>query len=137
MGVAYYPVFQDGVDEWTVDIDGKCLAQAGQLVDSVCRKASVEPFGEFCAASANDFIIHVLGGDPDDPSTYDASQVLAETWFDAQRGLETVRVLLEYVRSGSGDIDNRDGVLQDLVGFETALNEAVQRGTGWRLGVDY
>src|SRR5688572_10830107 len=99
MGVAFYPVFEDGSGGWTDDINGKCLARAADLFDKRCKKASIPTLYDFFSMSRETMIEELLGGDPDDPSTFDESKLPEEHWHDAAIGLKTVRFLLEFLRS--------------------------------------
>ena len=143
MGVAYYPVFEDTAVEWPNDINGKCLARASTKLDRVCKRASVPTLCDFFAVSRDEFIAEALGGDPEDPATFDESQVPPERWFGADEGLRSVRLLVGYVREHRHDFAEYnpaglpDCVLGDLEAFEQALAAASANDIRWRLAIDY
>lgn len=135
MGVAFYPVFEDR-DDWPDDINGKCLARAADLFDKPCKKAATATLYDFFSMSRDTMIAELLGGDPDDPSTYDESKLPEEHWHDAALGLKTVRFLLEFVRSNSNLFTDCVCVLEDLEAFERHLSRAAAQNIRWHLAID-
>lgn len=135
MGVAIYPVLEDGSAGWTNRIEGKSLARAVEVLDRRAKKCKARTLFFFYSWSREEAIIEQLGGDPDDPSTFDESQILLGKWYDPTEGLVTVRVLLEYVRSCGDKIDHVRHVIEDLEEFERVLSRAAAGGVRWYLGL--
>jgi hypothetical protein len=137
MGVAFYPVFEDGSGEWVEYVAGKCLARAADELEKPCQRASLPTLYDFFSMSRNDMIAELLGGDPDDPTTFDASKLPEEHWFEAATGLDTVRCLLEFVRSKVDSAPEYRCVCDDLEAFERNLIKAAETNVRWHLGIDY
>ena len=93
MGVAIFPVVEDGTGGWTDRINGKCLAKAVDVFDKVAKRRKFPKLFSFYSWSREDAIIEQLGGDPEDPSTFDESEIPAGRWFSPAEGLITVRCL--------------------------------------------
>lgn len=142
MGTAFFPVFEDAESYFPDDINGKCLARAANLLDKHCKAQAVPTLCDFFSVSRDTMIIEVLDGDPDDPTSYDASQLPEEHWFGTEAGLRTVRLLIDYVRENNSRftefdwIGLPDCVLGDLKAFEKHLTAAAKRGTRWHLVID-
>ena len=137
MGVAYYPVFEGSDAGWPEDINGKCLSRADKHFEKVCRKNSVSTLLEFFSMSRDQIIAELLNGDPDDPSTYDESNMTPEHWHDPAEGLKTIRVLLDFVKANANQFADADCVREDLEAFEKALRWAEMNGVRWHLAMDY
>jgi hypothetical protein len=135
MGVAIYPVVEDGSGGWTERLDAKCLARAVEALDKIAKKRRVSPLFKFYSWSREDAIIEQLGGDPDDPSSYDESKIIPGKWFTADDGLATVRALLEYVRADGDGLEDRERVQSDLEEFERVLQHAAETNVRWYLGM--
>jgi hypothetical protein len=132
MGVAYYPVFEDGSGGWADDINGKCLAQSADLLERIAKQVGVPGLNHFYSMTRAQMICDLQDGDPDDPSTYDESRIPQEIWHEASAGLRTVRALLDNL---SGDCEGT-GIREDLQAFERYLADAVGRNVRWHLVVD-
>ncbi len=136
MGVAFYPVFEGGSVRSANDINGKCLARAADLFDKPCQQASLPTLYDFFSMSRDTMIAELLGGDPDDPSTYDESKLPDEHWYAAALGLRTVRFLLEFVITNASRFADYDCVREDLEAFERSLSHAAEQNIRWHLAID-
>jgi len=135
MGVAIYPVLEDGSGGWTNRINGKCLSHAVKVLDKIAKKRKVPQLFSFYSWSREDAIIEQLGGDPEDPSTFDESKIIPGRWFSATDGLVTIRALLEYMTSDGSGIANPQFVQEDLEELERVLANAAANGVRWYLGM--
>jgi hypothetical protein len=136
MGVAFFAVFEDGSGGWCDDINGKCLARAADILDRVAKMHKVPTLYEYFSMTRDQAISELLGGDPDDPTSYAADKVPEETWYDSQEGLRTVRILLDHVRNHELPIEHLKDVIDDLEAFERYLADAASRGIRWHLAID-
>lgn len=134
MGVEFFPTFEDGK---SVDMSGKALARAADVFDSVAKRFKVPNLYDFFSMGQDQMIAELLDGNPDDPTSYDASKLPPEHWHDAKDGLRTISALLEYMRIDGSGIDDRDAVLADLEAFRENLAHAVERGVRWHLSIYY
>jgi hypothetical protein len=89
MGVSMYPVLNADVDWWDLNIDGKALAAAAELLEKIAKKRKVKRLFDFFSMAYEDAIADILGGDPDDPSTFDEAEVPHEQWFEPTEGLDS------------------------------------------------
>lgn len=137
MGVAFYPVFSKLEQDWPDDINGKVLARAADCLDRVAKKANVPTLYDFYSITREDMICELLGGDPDDPATYDETKLLEEKWFDPDDGLRTLSVLIDYVERNPEAIVKQADVLDDLLAFKRHLMCAKDAGHLWHLAIDY
>ena len=55
-------------------------------------------------------IAELLGGDPDNPASYDEAKLPEEQWQDAALGLKSVRFQLEFARSNASLFTDYDCV---------------------------
>jgi len=135
MGVFVYPVIQRPCASWAeFQSAGKALAKAALDLDKAAKRDGVQPLYQFYGMSREQAIAEVLGGDPDDPSSYDETKVPTEVWFEAGAGLKTVSWCIQYVEDHPGKFGNPDSVLNDLRDFERILNQAKSLGLRWHLG---
>lgn len=132
MGVAYYPIFEDGSGGWADDINGKCLARSAQALDQIAKQLGVPGLKHFYSMTREQMICELQDGDPQDPSTYDESRLPQEIWHEASAGLRTVRALLDNLPA----ICEGTGTRDDLQAFERYLVDAAGRGVRWHLVID-
>ena len=116
-----------------LDSEEKMLGKAMLCLEKVAKKKKVKPLFQFYSMDRKQFICDVLGGDPDDPESFDESEVKNETWFDPQEGLETIEVLLAYLRDKPNEIENPKGVMEDLEEFKKILEKSKNEGLKWYL----
>lgn len=135
MGVAFYPVFENGSGEWPDDIDGVCLARVSDQFDKSCKKASLPTLYDFYSMTRDAMIVELLDGDPDDPSSFDETKIPPEGWFDPAIGLRTVQFLILHLQSNTESFSDSKSVREDLEAFEKKLQEAVLSNTRWHLVV--
>jgi hypothetical protein len=135
MGVAIFPVIEDGSGGWTDEINGKCLARAVDVLDKAAKRAKVAKLFDFYSHSREQSIIEHLDGEPEDPATFREDDIVPTTWFPAEVGLVTVRALLGFVRDDGTGVDDLEVVREDLEEFERLLVNAERSGKRWYLGM--
>jgi hypothetical protein len=135
MGVFVYPVIEGGAASWAeFKSAGKPLAKAALDLEKAAKRHAVQPLYSFYSMSRNEAIAEVLGGDPDDASSYNETMVPTEAWFEAEAGLKTVSWCSRYVEENRTRFGEGDLVLRDLREFERILNQAKSLGLRWHLG---
>jgi hypothetical protein len=134
MGVAIFPMIEDGAG-WSDRTDGKCLSRAMDVLDKAAKRAKVPKLFDFYSHSREDSIIEHLGGDPEDPTTFNEADILPTKWHSVAAGLLTVRALLGFVRDDGAGINNLQCVRDDLEEFERVLVNAERSGKRWYLGM--
>ena len=133
MGVMIYPMINIDAEWAESETDGKMLGKAMLRLEKIAKKKKVKPLFQFYSMDREQFICDVLGGDPDDPESFDESEVENETWFDPNEGLETIGVLLDYLRDKPKKIENPEGVIEDLEEFQKILEKAKNEELKWYL----
>ena len=135
MGVLVYPVIEGEAATWAkFKSAGKPLATAALDLQKAAKRHAVQPLYAFYSMSRKEAIADLLGGDPDDPSSYDEAEVPKEVWFEAEAGLKTVSWCSQYVEQHRSRFADPDSVLQDLREFERILKQATSLGLRWHLG---
>ena len=135
MGVFVYPVIEGEPASWTAfESAGKPLAKVATDLETVAKRHGVQPLYGFYSMSREQAIAEVLGGDPDDPSSYDETKVPTEAWFEAEAGLKTVLWCSQYVEEHRNRFGEPDAILNDLREFERILSLAKSLGLRWHLG---
>ena len=135
MGVSLYPVIE-GQTAGSAEFGtaGKPLAKAVLNLEKAAKRSDVQPLYDFFSMSRPQAIAEVLGGDPDDPSSYEEAKLPQERWFDAASGLKTISWYMRYVEEHPSKFAKPDSVLQDLREFERILSRAKSLGLRWHLG---
>ena len=135
MGVSVHPVIEREDASWTAfKSAGKPLAKVALDLEKAAKRHGVQPLYHFYSMSREEAIADVLGGDPDDPSSYDETKVPPEAWFEAKAGLKTVSWCSQYVEEHRNRFDEPDLVLNDLREFVRILSQAKSLGLQWHLG---
>src|SRR4051812_37791448 len=135
MGVFVYPVIEGEAANWAqFQSAGKPLAKAALDLEKAAKRHGVQPLYNFYSLSREEAIAEVLGGDPDDPSSFDETKVPTEAWFETDAGLKTVSWCSQYVEEHRSRFGEADSVLNDLREFERILNKAKSLGLRWHLG---
>lgn len=133
MGVTIYPVINIDADWTESKTDGKILAKAMHHLEKVAKMKKVKTLYQFFSMDREQFICDVLGGDADDPESFEESKVRGETWFEPQEGLETINGLIDYLYGKPNEIENPLGVIDDLMEFRNILEKARDKGLKWYL----
>lgn len=134
MGVFLFPAVEGETTGWAeFRSAGKPLARVILQLEKIAKKNQLSPLYDFYDMLREQAIAELLGGDPDDPSTYDEAKIPAEKWFDPSEGLETVEFYIQYVEGHAVDFHNPDSVLKDLREFERILRAAKSAGKRWHL----
>lgn len=129
MSVAWYIVLERPISGFDHGVNGKSLARAGELADKFAASASVKPLMDFFSASQADMEAFI------DEANVSDSKTIAEQWYSADEGLQTVKALITAVEATT--IDRKADVLADLKEFEAVLERAKRDGIRWHLAVDY
>ncbi|MGA2138709.1 MAG: hypothetical protein ABSH14_07600 [Verrucomicrobiia bacterium] len=140
MGVSVYPIVEDPTVEWAgFQSAGKPLAKAVSQLDLIAKKNRVQGLMEFFEETREQYISEVLGGDPEDPSTYDESKTPKEKWFDPQEGLKTIRFFAKIMEENPGSVRDADPerIVKDIQEFDRILSHAASIGMRWHLGMSF
>ena len=135
MGVLVYPVIENQTADWTrFRTASKPLAKVVLDLEKATKRDGVASLYKFFSMSREQAIADILGGEPEDPSSYDESKVPEETWFDVAPGLKTIGCYTRYVEEHRSKFAAPDLVLEDLREFERILSQAKALGLRWHLG---
>ena len=135
MGVMIYPVIENQTADWTqFRTASKPFSKVVLDLEKAVKREGVRSLYDFFSMSREGAIAEVLGGDPDDPSSYEESKLPEETWFDTEAGLQTIACYTRYVEEHRSKLAAPDSVLEDLREFERILSQAKALGLRWHLG---
>jgi hypothetical protein len=148
MGVAYYPEVNPPIPGFKPDlaVGGKPIARALPLLDRWADERGVRTLYSFYSETLEESFSHI--GEPVPTELIDGPHDTPIEWSDANEGLNTVRTLLDHLRSvapGLLEFENRQGescqiessrVIEDLESLESVLRKAIQSGSKFRLRID-
>ncbi len=136
---AVFPRLESGEEVWGTKIGGHMLSANLNKLEKVCRKARVRDLYSFFIEITREEVICEIGGDPDDPSSYDASELedlWSEDWYSPEDGLSTISCMLDHVLAKKSSFERVEELIEDLQDFKKILNEARVNGIGWHLSHD-
>ena len=110
-----------------MDIDGKALSRASEVLDQLALELKVKPLMQFFSMDPAD-LYELMEENPTD---------WKETWYDAGEGLDTVRALLAYLEDNKVAEISQLRVVADLQAFERVLSQAQAQSLKWHLCVEY
>jgi hypothetical protein len=108
-------------------VNGKAVAKAGEMLDTLAKKKGVPTLMSFFNASPEG-----LAGFAEDHGVK-LEQQPPEKWFSAEDGLGTVNSIIK--GGEKRQLDTR--TIADLREFQKVLEVAKQNGVGWHLAVDF
>jgi hypothetical protein len=108
-------------------VNGKAVAKAGAILDTLAKKKGVPTLMSFFSASPEE-----LAGFAEDHGVK-LEQQPPEKWFSAEDGLGTVNSIIE--KRENSRLDAR--TISDLREFQKVLEVAKQHAVGWHLAVDF
>src|SRR4051794_21596718 len=99
MGAAFYIILDDADPGFDTFVNGKAILKSQSELSRLAAASGVTPLEGFYSQD-RDEVYDLLGDDEEmipDPSDFRDSPGV--TWFDARKGLETVRALIGQVTS--------------------------------------
>jgi hypothetical protein len=133
MSAALYIVLERPIEGFDHSVNGKALARAGELLESLANKIGTKPLMKFWSAAPAE--LSEIAGDLGVAAKANAKPLSSEQWFPAADGLVTVQGLRAAARADK--IANLEKVTADLDEFERVLNKANEHGVGWHISVDF
>ena len=133
MSAALYIVLEKPIEGFKHFVNGKALAHASELLDTLAKKIGTKPLMNFWSAAPEE--LNGMAEDLGVTMKVNARPFSSERWFAATDGLATVQALR--AAASAEKIVNLERVLADLDEFERVLNEANEKGVGWHLAVDF
>jgi hypothetical protein len=133
MSAALYVVLERPIEGFDHFVNGKALARAGELLESLAKQIGTKPLMKFWSADPEE--LSEIAEDLGVAVKTNAKPLPPEQWFPAADGLVTVQGLRAAARAEK--IDNLEKVIADLDEFERVLNKANEHGVGWHLAVDF
>ena len=127
MSVAWYVVLENNIPGFDPAVDGKALARAGDMLESIAKDKGVRPLMGYFSTSPEE----ISGFLEDHGATFEKAP--PEEWFTAEEGLKTVNALLE--EGERRQLDAR--AITDLRDFQRVLEVAKQNDVGWHMAVDF
>jgi hypothetical protein len=134
MGVEVYTVLENESEECAkFRTSGHWFAKVIVAMEKVAKKGKVHSLFDFYCPTREQSILE-LGGDPEDPSSFNEKELPEEVWFKAEDALETVQFYIQHIQKNKKQFDNADNILEDLNEFERILNIAKSNKIRWHLG---
>jgi hypothetical protein len=127
MSSAFYIVLENTIEVDTF-VDGKALSQADPLLSQLAIDAGVKPLMEFFGADSAEYADVFADTDFEPP---------AAKWYEANEGLQTVRMLLSNIEQNPNKFATVEAVIIDLKNFERVLAEAEEKQLRWHLAIDF
>lgn len=130
MSAALYIVLERPIIGFDHFVNGKVLAHAGEILDTLAKKSGSNPLMKFWSADPDELseIAVVLG-------VKARNRFPPKRWFSAVEGLITIQALRAVAKEEK--ISNLKKILADLDEFERVLNAAKEHGVGWHLAADF
>ncbi|MES2817543.1 MAG: hypothetical protein V4812_00965 [Pseudomonadota bacterium] len=129
MGAAIYIVPErpvSGVDEF---VNGDIIATVDEVeLEELCKRLKVTSLWAFVSQNPEQFAEFF-----DQPQ--EAEELNAETWFEAEDGLKTVRALHGHLVTHPGSLANGTALIDDLQDYEWALSALAEQGIKWHFAV--
>ncbi len=133
--VAYEQAYKEAIKK--LKSGGKDLKnlvkKAYSVIDKAAKKGKVRPLFDFYCPTREQSIIE-LDGDPEDPASFDETELPEEFWFNTDEALETVQFYIQHIHSNKKDFNDADDILEDLNEFERILSKAKSNKIRWHLG---
>jgi hypothetical protein len=133
LSLAWYIVLQRQIPGFDHRVNGKFLARAGKVVETLAKKSGVVPLMAFFSAAPDE----LTGVVEDQSMNVEDTPVKLPPgeWFSAEEGLKTVSALKQAVTKQ--DIEGASQILHDLTEFENVLKIAKANQIGWHLAIDF
>ncbi len=129
MSVAYYIVLDIEEPDFDTFVNGKQLAQNLEDLDAVCKKLGIQTFENYVTMSEDD-LADMLGDDVELPEGE------GEQWFEAKEGIAWVAALSAHIRAHPSDVQDSEGVLDELAEYAEVFEKAGNIGAKWHLNLD-
>jgi hypothetical protein len=134
VALAFILVLEREIEGWDPrGFDGRSLATARHMLDSIAHEQDLRGLGEFVAFSHKE--AETLAED----MKFDAPTVGPSTgrWFRAADGLEVVRAVRAFLIEHSEEADSAAELSSALGSLEVMLDLAEREGVRFRLSLDY
>jgi hypothetical protein len=130
VSVAWYIALERKIPGFETFVNGKALAHASELLDSLAIDAGVLPLSGFISASTEELTGFAAAHGMD---LKELGTAPAEKWFLPKDGLTTLGALMKAAESG----EIGDHIVKDLRDFQAVLQSAQANGVRWHLAVDF
>ncbi len=130
MGAAFYIVLDNDNPGFDDFVNGKFLAHDTDSLEIICKKLNLPTLFDYADMSEDD-IFDLADEEPD------ISDIEPESWFPAEEGIRFVISLMEYIRVNPGELNNAEGVLEDLEECRIVLEKAAKINAKWHFGFDF
>jgi len=116
-------------------VNGRTLARNEDALEKLAERLGVKPLLEFFSADENSMavLLDEGAGDPEWAKTLPPPQ-----WFSPQDGLETISILIEYLRDAPATLgSDTANAVKELEEFERVLSKTAVRSLKWQLAVSW
>jgi hypothetical protein len=135
MSASLYIVVEGEDPGFDTFVNGQALARNEDALERLAHKLNVAPLLEFFSADRNSMalLLDQGAGSPDW-----TGQLPHPQWFTADRGLSTVRALVDFLALSPVALgSDTPAVQRELHEYETVLRKTLQHGLRWHLAVSW
>ncbi len=135
MAACLYIVVEGEDPGFDIFVNGHALARNEDAMDRLAQRLKVSPLLEFFSADQNSMalLLEQGAGNPDW-----ALHLPQPQWFDPDRGLDTVRTLIQFLCTTAAPLGSETNpVLSELREFERVLRKTSERKMRWHLAVSW
>jgi hypothetical protein len=130
VSAAYFLVFDKKPAGFDPFVNGKALADAGDELVAIARRAGVTPLSEFISYSEREKDAFGL-------SDQQFAMLPRDRWFTPGEISRTVITLVHALKTDPGAVPSAEKVLRDLAEYETVLSEASRLELKCHVAIDY
>ncbi|MBR7800121.1 hypothetical protein [Undibacterium fentianense] len=109
MSLAHFISLQNKDPGFDTFVNGKAIAHASDALERIAEQEQVTSIMSF----------------------------YGKKWYEADQGLQTVRALMEYLKTNPTAVEDADEVIEDLKEWEDVLLKAKTAGIKWKMKIDY
>ncbi|HEY0796462.1 MAG TPA: hypothetical protein VGD64_11835 [Acidisarcina sp.] len=134
MSASMYIVVEGEDPGFDIFVNGQALARNEDALEKLAARLNARPLLEFFSADHNSMalLLDEGAGDPEWAKTLPPPQ-----WFAPEDGLETISVLLGYLRESPVLGNETAPVVSELAEFERVLTKTSVRNLRWQLAVSW
>src|SRR5580658_2652479 len=135
MSASMYIVVEGEDPGYDIFVNGHALARNEDALEKLAVRLGVKPLLEFFSADQNSMavLLDEGAGDPEWAKTLPPPQ-----WFSPEDGLETISMLIEYLRDAPATLgSDTANAVKELQEFERVLRKTSVRSLKWQLAVSW
>lgn len=136
MSTAYFIVLDNNEPGFDTFVNGKRLSKESGRLKKICNKLGIPTFEHFISYSPEETreMMTEMGNDEED---IEGVELPEQKWFIAQEGLDFVAQLVEHIEANPEDVNDKEGVLEELEEYREVFTKAKKIKAKWNLQIDF